>query len=177
MTVIIPNKDHRQDLDLCIRSMITRGTYKNLEFVVIENNSTDPETFAYYEAIQQEFPQVRVVTWTREFNYSAINNFGVQAAKGQYLLFLNNDTELIAENFVEEMLGFCQREDVGAVEQDSFTRMTPPACRGSYRLWWCGRTHLYRSSQGRKQLFPPGYVRPGLQCCHCSLHDEQEIGV
>ena len=95
--------------------MITRGTYKNLEFVVIENNSTDPETFAYYEAIQQEFPQVRVVTWTREFNYSAINNFGVQAAKGQYLLFLNNDTELIAENFVEEMLGFCQREDVGAV--------------------------------------------------------------
>ena len=82
---------------------------------MIENNSTDPETFAYYEAIQQEFPQVRVVTWTREFNYSAINNFGVQAAKGQYLLFLNNDTELIAENFVEEMLGFCQREDVGAV--------------------------------------------------------------
>ena len=64
---------------------------------------------------QKEFPQVRVVTWTREFNYSAINNFGVQAAKGQYLLFLNNDTELIAENFVEEMLGFCQREDVGAV--------------------------------------------------------------
>ena len=83
VSVIIPNKDHRQDLDLCIRSMITRGTYKNLEFVVIENNSTDPETFAYYEAIQQEFPQVRVVTWTREFNYSAINNFGVQAAKGQ----------------------------------------------------------------------------------------------
>lgn len=75
--------------------------------------STDPETFAYYEAIQQEFPQVRVVTWTREFNYSAINNFGVQAAKGQYLLFLNNDTELIAENFVEEMLGFCQREGYG----------------------------------------------------------------
>ena len=63
VSVIIPNKDHRQDLDLCIRSMITRGTYKNLEFVVIENNSTDPETFAYYEAIQQEFPQVRVVTW------------------------------------------------------------------------------------------------------------------
>lgn len=115
VSVIIPNKDHRQDLDLCIRAMITRGTYKNLEFVVIENNSTDPETFAYYEAIQKEFPQVHVVTWTREFNYSAINNFGVQAAKGEYLLFLNNDTELIAENFVEEMLGFCQREDVGAV--------------------------------------------------------------
>ena len=81
----------------------------------IESRPFRINPFAYYEAIQKEFPQVRVVTWTREFNYSAINNFGVQAAKGQYLLFLNNDTELIAENFVEEMLGFCQREDVGAV--------------------------------------------------------------
>ena len=56
-----------------------------------------------------------MVTWEREFNYSAINNFGVTFAKGEYLLFLNNDTELIAENFIEEMLGLCQREDVGAV--------------------------------------------------------------
>ena len=115
VSVIIPNKDHHKDLDLCIRSMITRGTYKNLEFVVVENNSTEAETFAYYEAIQKEFPQVRVVRWEREFNYSAINNFGVAHAKGEYLLLLNNDTELIAENFVEEMLGFCQREDVGIV--------------------------------------------------------------
>ena len=115
VSVIIPNKDHRKDLDLCVRSILTRCTYKNLEFVVVENNSTDPETFAYYEALMQEFPQVRVVTWKREFNYSAINNFGVEAARGEYLLFLNNDTEPIAENFIEEMLGFCQRDDVGAV--------------------------------------------------------------
>ncbi len=65
--------------------------------------------------IQKEFSNVHVVTWEREFNYSAINNFGVTFAKGEYLLFLNNDTELIAENFIEEMLGLCQREDVGAV--------------------------------------------------------------
>ncbi len=115
VSVIIPNKDHHKDLDLCVRSILTRCTYKHLEFVVVENNSRDPETFAYYDAIQKEFPQVRVVFWEREFNYAAINNFGVSHAKGDYLLFLNNDTEPIAENFIEEMLGFCQREDVGAV--------------------------------------------------------------
>ncbi|MDY5483642.1 MAG: glycosyltransferase family 2 protein [Clostridium sp.] len=115
VSVIIPNKDHRQDLDVCLRAIEERATYRNVEFVIVENNSTDPETFAYYEKIQKEFDNVRVVRWEREFNYSAINNFGVTFAKGEYLLFLNNDTELIAENFIEEMLGLCQREDVGAV--------------------------------------------------------------
>ena len=115
VSVIIPNKDHHQDLDVCMRAILTRGTYRNLEFVVVENNSTKKETFEYYEKIQKEFPQVHVVTWEREFNFSAINNFGVEHAEGEYLLFLNNDTELIAENFIEEMLGFCQREDVGIV--------------------------------------------------------------
>lgn len=115
VSVIIPNKDHHQDLDLCVRTILTRCTYRNLEVVVVENNSTQKETFAYYERIQKEFPQVRVVNWEREFNFSAINNFGVAHARGNYLLFLNNDTEPIAENFIEEMLGFCQREEVGAV--------------------------------------------------------------
>lgn len=113
VSVVIPNKDHHEDLDLCIRSIIERGTYKQVEFVVVENNSSSPETFAYYEKIQQEFPQVRVVTWEREFNYAAINNFGGKYAGGEYLLFLNNDVELIAPNFIEEMLGFVQRDDVG----------------------------------------------------------------
>lgn len=113
VSVVIPNKDHHKDLDLCMRSLMERATYKNLEFVVIENNSTGQETFDYYEQIQKEFPQVRVVTWEREFNYSAINNFGATYAKGEYLLFLNNDTEIIEPHLIEEMLGFCQREDVG----------------------------------------------------------------
>ena len=115
VSVVIPNKDHHQDLDLCIRSILTRATYQNLEFVVVENNSTNPATFAYYEQIQKEFSQVQVVTWEREFNYSAINNFGAGFATGEYLLFLNNDTEIIAPAMFEEMLGFCQREDVGSV--------------------------------------------------------------
>ena len=115
VSVVIPNKDHHQDLDLCIRSILARATYRNLEFVVVENNSTNPATFAYYEQIQKEFSQVQVVTWKREFNYSAINNFGAGFATGEYLLFLNNDTEIIAPAMFEEMLGFCQREDVGSV--------------------------------------------------------------
>ena len=115
VSVIIPNKDHSVDLDLCIRSIIERATYKNLEFIVVENNSTEQETFAYYEKIQKEFPQVKVVRWEREFNYSAINNFGATFAKGEYLMLLNNDTEIIAPRLFEEMLGFCQRKEVGIV--------------------------------------------------------------
>ena len=113
VSVIIPNKDHSTDLDLCMRSIIEKSTYQNLEFIVVENNSTDPATFAYYEKIQNEFDFVHVVTWEREFNYSAINNFGVTHAKGEFLLFLNNDTELIQPESMKEMLGYCQREDVG----------------------------------------------------------------
>ena len=115
VSVIIPNKDHSADLDLCIRSILERATYENLEFIVIENNSTEKETFAYYEKIQKEFPQVHVVKWEREFNYSAINNFGAQFAKGEYFLFLNNDTEIISKDLFEEMLGYAQRPEVGIV--------------------------------------------------------------
>ena len=115
VSVIIPNKDHTPDLDLCMASLRDRASYDNLEFIIIENNSTDERTFAYYEEIQKKYDNVKVVRWEREFNYSAINNFGVGFAKGEYLLFLNNDTEIIAENTIEEMLGFCMREDVGAV--------------------------------------------------------------
>lgn len=115
VSVIIPNKDHHPDLDLCIRSLMEKGTYKNLEFIVVENNSTEKATFDYYERLQKEYENVHVVTWKEGFNFSAINNFGVQAAKGEYLLFLNNDTEIIEKDVIQELLGYCQREDVGAV--------------------------------------------------------------
>ena len=115
ISIIIPNKDHSADLDTCLRGIEERATWKNVEFIIVENNSTEQKTFDYYERIEKEFPNVRVVTWKREFNYSAINNFGAGFAKGEYLLLLNNDTELIAPDFLEEMLGLCQRPDVGAV--------------------------------------------------------------
>ena len=115
ISVIIPNKDHTEDLDKAIRSMIEKGTWPNLEFIVVENNSTEEKTWLYYEKIQKEYPQVKVVKYNGEFNYSKINNFGVQYATGGYYLFMNNDVELIEPDSLKELMGYAQREDVGAV--------------------------------------------------------------
>lgn len=115
ISVIIANKDHTEDLDTCIKSLFEKSSYTNFEVIIVENNSEQAETFEYYERIKAEHEQVKVIVWEGGFNYSAINNYGVRYAKGEYLLFLNNDTELIAPESMEEMLGCCMREDVGAV--------------------------------------------------------------
>ena len=115
ISIVIPNKDHTKDLDVCIRSIYKNSSYRNFEIIVVENNSTEKETFSYYDSIQSEFENVKVVVWEGIFNYSAINNFGVQYTNGEYLLFLNNDTEMISEDALKEMLGCCMREEVGAV--------------------------------------------------------------
>ena len=115
ISIIIPNKDHSKDLDVCVRSILEKSTYRNLEFIIVENNSTEPETFAYYKKMEEKHPSFHVVTWKEGFNYSAINNFGASFAKGEYLLLLNNDTELLEPDSIREMLGFCQREEVGIV--------------------------------------------------------------
>ncbi len=114
ISIVIPNKDHTDDLNKCLNSIFYKSSYKNYEIIIIENNSTEEETFAYYEKIKHH-EKVQVVYWKREFNYSAINNFGVQYAKGDYILLLNNDVEVINEDWLEEMLMFAQRSDVGAV--------------------------------------------------------------
>ncbi len=114
ISIIIPNKDHTADLDLCLRSIFDRSSYNNYEIIIVENNSTEQETFDYYEKIKQH-EKVRIVYWEREFNYSAINNFGVKYANGDYILLLNNDVEVLNEDWLEEMLMFAQRSDVGAV--------------------------------------------------------------
>lgn len=115
VSVVIPNKDHTEDLDKCVQSVMRKSSYKNLEFVIIENNSTEAETFAYYKKMEAEHSNFRVVYWKEEFNYSLINNFGVEHAKGEYLLFLNNDIEMINEDCIEELLGPCLRSEVGIV--------------------------------------------------------------
>lgn len=114
-SVIIPNKDHTDDLDICLKSLYEKSSYKNFEVIIVENNSTEKETFEYYEAIAQKHGNIKIVKWEGNFNYSAINNFGVNYAKGEFILLLNNDVEIINGSCLEEMLMFAQRKDVGAV--------------------------------------------------------------
>lgn len=113
VSIVIANKDHVSDLDNCITSIMTKSIYKNIEFVIVENNSTEDDTFTYYEKIKKQNSNVSVIKWNGEFNYSAINNFGVKNSKGEYILLLNNDTELISEDGIEDMLRICSRRDVG----------------------------------------------------------------
>lgn len=115
VSIIIANKDLSDTLDQCIRSIEEKSTYRQFEIIIVENNSTEDATFAYYEKIQKEYSNVHVVTWEKEFNYSAINNYGVAHAKGEYILLLNNDTEMITPTAIEEMLGICCRKEVGIV--------------------------------------------------------------
>ena len=115
ISIIIPNKDHIDDLKRCMESIEQKSTYKNYEYIIVENNSTDSATFDYYKKLEAENPKVRMVYWDGVFNYSAINNYGASFAKGEYLLLLNNDTEIINPDCLEELLGYCMRKDVGAV--------------------------------------------------------------
>ena len=112
VSVLIPNKDQKESLKKCLDSVFEKTTYSNYEIIIIENNSTESETFEYYRELQKR-SNVKVITWKEGFNYSAINNFGEKEASGDYLLFLNNDVEVINPRWMEEMLGNCQRPEVG----------------------------------------------------------------
>ena len=114
VSIIIPNKDHVDDLSRCVESIINLSTYDNYEIVIVENNSETAEIRTYYEEISRH-PRVQVVEYKGDFNYSKINNFGVQYAKGEYLLLLNNDTEVITPYWMEELLMYAMRKDVGVV--------------------------------------------------------------
>lgn len=127
ISIVIANKDHETDLRRLITSVIERSTYDHYELVIVENNSDTEEIFRYYgELLERPFEKgkkvqknpdgtITVVTYQGEFNYSAVNNLGVQEASGDYILLLNNDTEVISVNWMEELLMYAQREDVGAV--------------------------------------------------------------
>lgn len=113
--ILIPSKDHADVLDRCVSSILERSTYENYRITVIENNSADDETFAYYRQLEARDGRVRVIEWPHGFNYAKIMNFGAARSDADLLLLLNNDTEVIAPDFIEEMAGYLQRPEVGVV--------------------------------------------------------------
>ena len=114
ISIIIPTMDHIGELDNCVRSIFEKTTYPNYEILLIENNSKNPQTFQYYNKIRSS--RVKIYNWRKPgFNYSALINFGVRYATGKYIVTLNNDTEIITPQWLEEMLMFAQRDDVGMV--------------------------------------------------------------
>ncbi len=115
VTVMIPSKDHIEDLARCVDTLYANAGWDALEVLVIENNSTDAATFAWYNEAQQKYPGLRVITWAGPFNFSAINNFGAAAARGEYLLLLNNDIEITTPGFIRELLSYAQQPGIGAV--------------------------------------------------------------
>ena len=117
VSILIPSCDHASDLRTCVESIYRRSTYPDFEIIIIENNSKEPATFRYYDQLQKEHPEnLKVLYWQGTgFNYSALNNFGAKAATGEYLLLLNNDTEVIAPRWMEEMVMYAQQDRVGCV--------------------------------------------------------------
>lgn len=114
ISIIIANKDHEPDLRRCITSIREKSTWDNYEIIVVENNSRTPEIMEYYEELKKD-GRVKVINYEGSFNYSAVNNLGVRSTSGEYILLLNNDTQVITVNWLEELLMYAQREDVGAV--------------------------------------------------------------
>ena len=114
ISILIPSRDHWSDLKRCIDSINQKSLYPRYEVILLENGSREPETFQYYELLKSR-GQATVLEWKEPFNFSLINNWAAQKAKGEVLLFLNNDVEVITPNWLERMLGFALKTEIGAV--------------------------------------------------------------
>lgn len=114
VSIIVPTKDNIKVLDRAIRSIRARTSYNNYEILVVDNLSEKSESAEYFSRIDQE-RDTRVLRYPHPFNFSKINNFAVGQCSGEVLLFLNNDTEVITQDWLERMLGYAQRPHIGAV--------------------------------------------------------------
>lgn len=114
ISIIIPNYNHAEDLSKCVDSIINGSTYKNIEILIVENNSTEDSVFDIYKKLET-YGNIKILEYHHPFNFSKINNFAVRSAKGEVLLFLNNNTEVITKDWLEQMLIYALRPDVGAV--------------------------------------------------------------
>jgi GT2 family glycosyltransferase len=113
VSVVVPNRDNPDLLARCVESL-AKSSYANYELLVVENGSQRPETFAYYRELQKQ-PHARVVEWAKPFNYAAVNNFAANQARGELLLFLNNDIEAINPDWLEALVKVAVQPGVGAV--------------------------------------------------------------
>lgn len=116
VSIIILNRDQKETLEKCIKSIFEINTYHNIEVIIAENNSTDENIRSYYEKIQTAHSNVHVIDCSgKSFNYASLNNQAVKYAHGRYLLFLNNDTAVIEPESIRLMTGMAERDDVGIV--------------------------------------------------------------
>ena len=114
ISIVIPNHDHEEDLRRCIDSILDKSSYENYEIIVVENRSSDESLKEYYRSLES-CPKVKIVNCDSDFNFSRIVNYGVSASNGDYVLLLNNDTAVISRDWIENLLMYAAREDVGAV--------------------------------------------------------------
>ena len=157
VSILIPNKDHTDDLEKCLQSIWKKTTWDNYEIIVIENNSTDPATFAYYEKAKQRYDGLKVVTYPEKgFNFSGINNFGRKAAAGDYLLLLNNDVEVRNGDWLTELLRQCAPKGGAAIcgamlyyPDETLQHAGVITGLGGY----AGHSHKYKQKGGSGYLF------------------------
>ncbi len=114
VSILIPTLDKYEYIERCISSLLEKTTYKNIEIIIIDTGSKEQKVLDYYEDLKQD-SRIKILEWKEKFNYSAVNNFGVKNSKGEYIVLLNNDTEVLSPNWIEGMLEHAQREEVGAV--------------------------------------------------------------
>ena len=118
VSIIIPTKDNSFLLRKCLRSIEYNTNYQNYEIIIVDNDSREIETKQYLKSLPYT-----VLNYNENFNFSKINNFAVSKSSGEYLLFLNDDVEVLGSNWLNEMMGICQQKDVGAVGPKLLTRI------------------------------------------------------
>ena len=163
VSILIPNKDHTDDLEKCLHSIWTKTSWENFEVIVIENNSTDPATFTYYKEARQRYDGLQVVNYPQKgFNFSGINNFGRQYASGDYLLLLNNDVEVRNADWLTELLRQCARPGGAAIcgaelfyPDETLQHAGVVTGLGGY----AGHSHKYRKAGGSGYMFRAATVQ------------------
>ncbi len=165
VSIIIPNKDHADDLEKCLSSLYAKTSWKKFEVLVVENNSTQQATFDYYDSILEKYPSCTMLRYQGEFNFSRINNFGRAHAKGEYLLMLNNDVEIINPDWLTEMLMQASRPGAaicGAMlyyPDDTIQHAGVITGLGGY----AGHSHKYKKRGGSGYMFRAATVQD-LSC-------------